>query len=112
MLWGPRRRGPFFFRAPDTRSLESALPEAAMHTPPAAVLAVLLLVAVPPVFAQFASEQNRREAFRHYRTGQELMTAERFEKAAEEFQLAIDNDRLLTLAHYGLGQAYMELRRF
>ena len=78
---------------------------------PAAALLVFLAAAAPAA-AQFASDHDRREALRHYRSGMELMTGERFEKAAEEFQQAIDLDRLLTLAHYGLGQSYMELRRF
>ena len=75
------------------------------------IVLVLVLVA-SPAFAQFASEQDRREALQHYRNGQEFMSAEQFEKAAEEYQKAIDKDRLLTLAHYGLGQANMSLKRF
>jgi tetratricopeptide (TPR) repeat protein len=73
-------------------------------------LAFVLLAA--PAFAQVASEQDRREAWQHYRNGQEFMSAEQFEKAADQFQKATDKDSLLTLAHYGLGQAYMSLRRF
>jgi tetratricopeptide (TPR) repeat protein len=75
-----------------------------------AVLALVLLAS--PAYAQFASEQDRREAVQHYRDGQEFMSAEQFERAAEAYQKAIDKDRLLTLAHYGLGQANMSLRRF
>lgn len=74
------------------------------------VLAFVLIAA--PAFGQFASEQDRREALQHYRAGQEFMSAEQFEKAAEAYQKAIDKDRLLTLAHYGLGQANMSLKRF
>lgn len=73
---------------------------------------IALLAVALPASAQFASEQDRREALQHYRTGQELMSAEQFEKAADAFQKAIAKDRLLTLAHYGLGQAYMALRRY
>jgi tetratricopeptide (TPR) repeat protein len=76
-----------------------------------ALILVLVLLA-SPAFAQFASEQDRREALQHYRDGQEFMSAEQFEKAAEAYQKAIDKDRLMTLAHYGLGQANMSLRRF
>jgi tetratricopeptide (TPR) repeat protein len=61
---------------------------------------------------QLADEQHRREALQHYRTGQELLSAEQFEKAAEAFQAAIRSDPLLALAHYGLGQSYMALRRY
>jgi len=74
------------------------------------VLALVLIAS--PAFAQFASEQDRREALQHYRNGQEFMSAEQFEKAAEEYQLAIDKDKLLTLAHYGLGQANMSMKRY
>lgn len=73
---------------------------------------LVLLSCATPAVAQFASEHDRREAFRHYRAGQELLSAEQFEKAAIEFQLAIDKDRLLTLAHYGLGQTHMALKRY
>jgi tetratricopeptide (TPR) repeat protein len=73
----------------------------------------LVLTFIPcAVFAQFASEQDRREAWQHYRAGREHMSAERFVQAAEAFQRSIDNDPLMTAAHYGLGEAYMALRRY
>lgn len=77
-----------------------------------AVAAAALLLVPRSAPAQFASDQDRREALEHYRAGQELMSAEQFEKAAEAFQKAIDKDRFLTLAYYGQGQAYMALKRF
>jgi tetratricopeptide (TPR) repeat protein len=77
---------------------------------PFLILAFALVAS--PAFAQLASEQDRREALQHYRSGQEFMSGEQFEKAAEAYQKAIERDRLLTLAHYGLGQANMSLRRF
>ncbi len=75
---------------------------------------VSVLFAVSPVAAQalLAADQDRREALRFYQTGQELMSAERFEEAAEAFRRSIEKDRLLTPSHYGLGQAYMALRRY
>jgi tetratricopeptide (TPR) repeat protein len=75
-------------------------------------LVLALVLVASPAFAQFASDQDRREALQHYRNGQEFMSAEQFEKAADEYQKAIDKDKLLTLAHYGLGQANMALKRF
>jgi tetratricopeptide (TPR) repeat protein len=75
-------------------------------------IAVTFVLLASPAWAQLASEQDRREALRHYRAGQELMESEQFEKAADEYQKAINSDPLLTLAHYGLGQANMALRRF
>ena len=44
--------------------------------------------------------------------GQQLMQSEKFEEAARVFQKAIDLDPLLTMAHYGLGQANMALKRY
>ena len=77
-----------------------------------ALITLVVLVAPLSASAQFASEQNRREAIQHYRSGQELMSAEQFEKAAEAFSRAIEKDNLLTLAHHGLGEAYMALKRY
>ena len=58
------------------------------------------------------SEQDRREAFTHYRAGQELLSAEQWEKAAIEFGAAIKIDGLFTDAHFGRGQAFMGLQRY
>ena len=40
------------------------------------------------------------------------MANEQFEKAAEAYKAAIDKDPLLSVAHYQLGQAHMQLKRF
>jgi tetratricopeptide (TPR) repeat protein len=58
------------------------------------------------------SDADRREAFGHYRAGQDLLAAEQWQKAADEFQGAIRIDRLFTDAHYGLGQSFMGLQRY
>ena len=52
-------------------------------------LVLALVVFASPAAAQFAPEQDRREALQHYRAGQEFMSAEQFEKAADAFQKAI-----------------------
>lgn len=78
----------------------------------AVAIAVVTALFSTGVSAQVANDAARRQAFQHYRAGQELLQAEQFEKAAAEFQNAIELDGLLTLAHYGLGQSYMGLRRF
>ena len=70
------------------------------------VIATLACVSAQPV-----DEASRKNAFVHYSLGEELMRAERFEKAAGEFSSAIKLDPLLT-AHYELGQAYMSLKRY
>ena len=79
------------------------------------ILAAAISIAAlsPAVDAQqIASEQDRREAIQFYRVGQEFLSGEQFEKAAEQFSRSVQKDRLLTLAHYGLGQSYMGLRRY
>lgn len=76
----------------------------------AAALAVALLPA--PARADAVGDQRRREALAHYREGQAHMTDEQWEKAEPEFREAIRLDPLLAMAHYGLGQAYMALRRY
>lgn len=61
---------------------------------------------------QLADEQSRRQAHLHYRAGQEFMSAEKFDRAAEEFSKAIEYERLFTLAHYSLGKAHMGQQRY
>jgi len=76
------------------------------------LLIALIGIAAPSVAQQIATEQNRREALQLYRVGQEFLSGEQFEKAAEQFSKAAQKDALLTVAHYGLGQSYMGLRRY
>jgi tetratricopeptide (TPR) repeat protein len=73
---------------------------------------VSALTATLPAAQHIADEHSRHEAMRHYRNGQEYMAGERFERAAEEFSKAIQYDQLFTLAHYFLGQAYVNLQRY
>lgn len=75
--------------------------------------AIAVAVAAPVLAAQqLATEQDRRDALQFYRAGQEFLSGEQFEKAAERFSRAVQKDGLLTLAHYSLGQSYMGLRRY
>jgi tetratricopeptide (TPR) repeat protein len=76
----------------------------------AGILGLLILPA--GVSAQVASPRAQDDALRHYRAGQELMYREAFDRAAAEFRRAVRFDPLLTLAHYGLGQASMELGEY
>lgn len=62
--------------------------------------------------AQIVDDSRRQQAVQHYRNGQELMFAEQFEKAEQQFAQAIELDPLLTLAHYGRGQSLMALKRY
>jgi tetratricopeptide (TPR) repeat protein len=77
-----------------------------------AVMAIFLLAMEGAAWAQTADDVSRRQALERYRAGQELLTSERYEQAAAEFTAAIQLDPLLTLAHYGLGQSYMALKRY
>jgi tetratricopeptide (TPR) repeat protein len=77
------------------------------------VVALLLLTLPSAGIAQAPlSDADRREAFSNYRTGQELLASEQWQKAAAAFTAAIKIDRLFTDAHYGLGHAYMGLQRY
>jgi len=76
-------------------------------------LVSVLLVAGAGVGAQqLADAQSRREAIQFYRTGMDFFTAEKFDRAAEEFTKATHKDPLFTLAHYQAGQSYMNLKRY
>ncbi len=79
-----------------------------------AVAATFLVSALltAPAGAQIVDELSRRQALQLYRIGQQLLVAEQFEKAEEQFAKAVELDPLLTLAHYGRGQALMALRRY
>jgi tetratricopeptide (TPR) repeat protein len=57
-------------------------------------------------------ETARRESLTYFRAGQELMSAEQFGRAVEEFAKAIERNPLFALAHYQLGQANMNLQRY
>ena len=74
--------------------------------------AFVAVLAMPVEAQKVADQQSRREALALYRTGQEHMSSERFDKAVEAFSAAVAKDSLLTVAYYGLGQAYMNLQRF
>ena len=73
------------------------------------VIAALVLLLLGQTLA---TESARKEAFQHYRTGQELLSAEQWDKAADEFRHATEKDPLFTDAFYGLGQAHMGAKRF
>lgn len=74
------------------------------------IAAILIALAAAPAGAQTPREHI--EATRHLRLGQENLRAEHWDKAETEFRAAIKLDPLLELAHYGLGQTHMALKRF
>jgi tetratricopeptide (TPR) repeat protein len=80
--------------------------------PLACALVVAFTIAAVNVGGQGADEIGRRRALERYRAGLPLLVAERYELAAAEFTAAIELDPLMTLAHYGLGQANMGMKRY
>ena len=80
-----------------------------MRTVAFAFVALLASTGAP---AQTVTDMNARQAAQYYRTGIELLGSERYEQAAAAFSSAIALDPLFTLAHYGLGQSYMALKRY
>jgi tetratricopeptide (TPR) repeat protein len=80
----------------------------------ATLAAVLVAFAVTPSLTaqQVTDAQRRREAIQFYRAGQEFFVAEKFDRAADEFNKATLKDPLFTLAYYQAGQSYMNLRRY
>jgi Tfp pilus assembly protein PilF len=73
--------------------------------------AIILLVAATAT-AQPAPSRDHLEALRHLRLGQENMHAEQWEKAEAEFHAAVKLEPSLEMGHYGLGQVYMNTKRF
>jgi tetratricopeptide (TPR) repeat protein len=76
------------------------------------IVVIAVLTASSADAQKLVDEQSRRQAMELYRTGQDFMANEQFEKAAEAYKSAIDKDPLLSVAHYQLGQANMALKRF
>jgi tetratricopeptide (TPR) repeat protein len=76
-----------------------------------AVLASILFAPVCNA-QQLADARSRRDAIQLYRVGMEFFTAEKFDRAAEEFTKATHKDPLFTLAFYQAGQSYMNLKRY
>ena len=58
------------------------------------------------------ANQNQREAYQQYQRGQEFLSAEQYDRAADAFQSATRLDSNFTDAYYGLGKAYMGLQRY
>jgi Tfp pilus assembly protein PilF len=57
-------------------------------------------------------DSQKRKARELYKKGEDLLKDEKFEQAAAQFKKAIELDKDLVLAHYGLGQSYMALKQF
>jgi len=77
-----------------------------------ALLFVLIAAASPATAQVIPSDANRRTALEHYWSGEDWLSSERWDKAADEFDAAIRLNPLLTDAYYGLGQANMGRKRY
>ena len=73
---------------------------------------LLMLFAAAAVPAAQAPAANRDRALIFYRSGWDSMRSEAFEDAIKQFRAAIDIDSEFELAYYGLGRAYMGLKRY
>jgi len=80
------------------------------RVPIAAVLIVMMVV--PSAAQRLVDSASRHEALNLFRLGQEFFSAEKFDRAADEFTKATVKDPLFTLAYYQAGQSYMNLRRY
>ncbi|MFI5005994.1 MAG: tetratricopeptide repeat protein [Solirubrobacterales bacterium] len=73
---------------------------------------VLALGVSGPALAGPVEDSQKRKARELYKKGEDLLKDEKFEQAAAQFKKAIELDKDLVLAHYGLGQSYMALKQF
>jgi tetratricopeptide (TPR) repeat protein len=76
-----------------------------------AAVVFLSLTSSSFAFAQLSPDQAKK-AQAHYKAGLELMSAENWEKAAEEFKAAVSIDPLMAMAYYNLGQCRMSQKRY
>jgi tetratricopeptide (TPR) repeat protein len=76
------------------------------------VIALALGLAAASPAQELLEQQRREEARKHYRAGEEYMLSEAFEGAEREFKTATELEPGFVLAHYGLGQARMALKRY
>ncbi len=77
-----------------------------------ACLAALVFLTSSAAAAQPQRNQDRGRAMQPYKLGLEEMRAEKYERAAAEFQRAIDIDPTFEMAYYALGRAMMPQKKF
>jgi Tfp pilus assembly protein PilF len=76
------------------------------------VALLLITISTATASAQQLAPDQARAALQHYKTGLELMSAERWDQAAEEFKAAVTIDPMMAMAHYNLGQCRMNTKRY
>lgn len=64
------------------------------------------------IAAQQPTEEQHREAVKHFRVGMEALAAERYDEAEAAFRSAVRLDPRYDAAFYGLGQVYMATKRY
>jgi Tfp pilus assembly protein PilF len=72
--------------------------------------ACALSLASGPAASQTVDEQHHKESRELYQLGQAHMQSEEWDQAEAAFKRSIQLDPLFTLAHYSLGQVYMNTR--
>src|SRR5437016_14405957 len=75
-------------------------------------LFVAMTIGTGAAVAQTVSERDQHDALKHYQRGANALHDERFDVAEREFQAATTLNPLLYIAHYGLGQVYMSIKRY
>jgi tetratricopeptide (TPR) repeat protein len=76
------------------------------------LLSLALVVLFLPSYASAQSPGDRERARIQNKLGWEDMQSEKWERAAQSFQNAIDIDPLFEMPHYGLGRARMALKNY
>jgi tetratricopeptide (TPR) repeat protein len=71
-----------------------------------------MLYALAAVLLLFAESPEKILAQQKVKEGQSLLSNEHYAEAAEAFREAIKLEPMLTMAHYGLGQAQMALKQY
>lgn len=75
-------------------------------------LVLLIAATLGATAAPAQSNEQRRAALMRYQVGVQHLAREAWRDAEREFQAAIELNRQMGVAHYGLGQAYMGMRDF
>ena len=76
------------------------------------IIVVLAAVCAAGALSAAQISPERERARPHYRIGWDYMRIEAWADAAKAFQQAIDTDSEFEDAHYSLGRAYMNLKKY
>jgi tetratricopeptide (TPR) repeat protein len=76
------------------------------------VVVLLLFITPATALGRQLPPDQALAAQQHYKAGLELMSAEKWDEAAERFKAAVDIDPLMAMAYYNLGQCRMNTKRY